>query len=93
MDSAHQGSEPWEQSFLEVTPNNVWVLAVKRAENEDSAIIRVQERSGSATRASIKSALFGLDHAIQLAPWELKTLVVKRGNGRAEVRETSLLEA
>ena len=92
MDSVHQGTEPWEQSFLEITPNNVWVLAVKRAENEDNAIIRLQERSGIATNASIKSAVFGLDQSIQLAPWELKTLLVKRGNGRAEVRETSLLE-
>jgi alpha-mannosidase len=93
MDSVHQGSEPWEQSFLEVTPNNVWVTAIKRGENEDSAVIRLQERSGNATRANIKSALFGLDQAVQLAPWELKTLVVKRSNGRAELRETSLLEA
>jgi alpha-mannosidase len=93
MDSVHQGSEPWEQSFLEVTPSNVWVVAIKRAENEDSAVIRLQERAGNATRASIKSRLLGLDQTIQFAPWELKTLVIKRSNGRVEMRETSLLEA
>ena len=92
MDSAHQGSESWEQSFLEVAPSNVWVLAIKRAENDDSAVIRVQERSGKETQASFKSALFGLDQTVQLRPWELKTLVVKRGNGHAEMHESSLLE-
>ncbi len=32
MDSAHHGSEPWEQSFFEIMPASVWVLAIKRAE-------------------------------------------------------------
>jgi len=31
MDSVHHGAEPWEQSFLEIMPGNVWVLAIKRA--------------------------------------------------------------
>jgi alpha-mannosidase len=93
MDSAHQGSQPWEQSFLEVTPSQVWVLAVKRAENGDGAIIRLQERSGKGTQANIRSEILGLDNVIQLAPWEMKTLLIKRGNGKAEVREVSLREA
>jgi alpha-mannosidase len=92
MDSAHQGSEAWEQSFLEITPSNVWVLAIKRAEDDESAVIRVQERSGKETQASFKSALFGLDQTVHLRPWELKTLIVKRGSGHAEIRESSLLE-
>ena len=71
----------------------MWVLAVERAENDESAIVRLQERSGRATVANLKSALFGIDQTVQFAPWELKTLVIKRGSGRAEVRETSLLEA
>ena len=32
MDSAHHGTQAWEQSFLEIMPGNVWVLAIKRAE-------------------------------------------------------------
>jgi len=92
MDSAHHGSEPWEQSFLEIMPDHVWVLAIKRPEGEDSTIIRFQERSGNATQAFVKSTVLGLDHIIDLAPWELKTLRVNRGKGRAEVREVSLLE-
>lgn len=94
IDSAHHGQEPWEQSFLEILPGNVWVLAVKRAENADGGvIIRLQERAGRATKASLKSASLGLNHTIDLGPWQLKTLLVRQSRaGRAEVREVSLLE-
>jgi alpha-mannosidase len=93
LDSAHHGSEPWEQSFLEIMPDRVLVLSIKRSEGEDATIIRLQERSGTATRASLESAALGLDHAVDFRPWELKTLLVKPVKGRkAEVREVSLLE-
>ena len=89
MDSVHHGSEPWERTFLEIMPENVWVLAIKRAENEDATVIRIQERAGKSTLASIKSAHLGLDHNVSLAPWELKTLLVMRAKGHAKVREVS----
>ena len=73
---------------------NVWVLAVKQAEGgKGETIIRIQERTGSATEATLKSALLGLDHKVALAPWEIKTLRVKRVPGsRGEVHEVSLME-
>jgi alpha-mannosidase len=92
MDSVHQGSEPWEQSFLEIQPSNVWVLAIKRAENKNAIVLRMQERSGKDTKASIKIRLLGVDHAVNLAPWELKTLLVKGAKGQIEISEASLLE-
>jgi len=95
MDSAHAGRLPWEHSFFEVTPANVEVLAIKRAEEgEDSTVIRLQERSGVATKAMIRSSALGLDREVALRPWELKTLIVKRQpGGRAEVRESNSIEA
>jgi alpha-mannosidase len=95
MDSAHHGTESWEQSFLEILPSNVWVLAIKRAEHaQDGTIIRIQERAGSAAQATLKSTALGLDHTVDLTPWELKTLLVRSAKGRhAEVHEVSLLEA
>jgi alpha-mannosidase len=95
QDSAHHGTELWEQSFLEIMPSNVWVLAIKRPEgSQGGTIIRIQERAGKAVQASFKSAALGLDHSVDLAPWQLKTLLVKSAKGRrAEVREVSLLEA
>ena len=102
MDSAHPGTEAREQTFLEVMPDNVWVLAVKRAEDRaehqaDRAsagtILRIQERSGTATKAIIKSSALGLDHTIDLGPWELKTLLIQpSGHGLSSLREVSLLE-
>ncbi len=52
--------KPWEQSFLEIMPSNVWVLAIKRAERlPDGTILRLQERSGKATQATLKSSALG----------------------------------
>jgi alpha-mannosidase len=92
MDSGHAGTEPWERSLLEVSPANVWVLALKQAEGRDSDIlVRVQERSGVATTAMLRSVLLGLDQPIALKPWELKTMRIARGM-KGAVREVSLLE-
>jgi alpha-mannosidase len=94
MDSAHNGHLPWEHSFLQVTPASVEVLAIKRAEDaEDAAVVRLQERSGIATKASLKSSALSLEREVALRPWELKTLVIQRASaGPAEVRETSSIE-
>jgi alpha-mannosidase len=94
MDSAHPGTEPWDNSFLEIMPSSVCVLAIKQAERrQDGTIVRIQERSASATKATIKSAAMGVDYTVNLTPWEIKTLLLKPAqSGRAEVREISLLE-
>ena len=94
-DSAHHGKAAWEQSYLEVMPGNVSVSAIKKAEHgSEDAIIRIQERAGKATRATIKSAVLALDETVALTPWELKTLKVERVPGSSSnVREVSLLEA
>ena len=95
LDSAHQGAAPWEQSWLEIQPASVWVLAIKQADRApDETVIRIQERAGRPTQASLKSSRLALDRTVALAPFELKTLIVKQGaaGARAEVREASLLE-
>ena len=94
MDSAHAGHLPWEKSFLEVGPDNVQVVAIKRAESAvDRTVIRLQERSGIATTAMVRSAAMGLDQKIQLRPWELKTLLVTMPtSGKADVRQSSSVE-
>ncbi|MGC2404205.1 MAG: glycoside hydrolase family 38 C-terminal domain-containing protein [Acidobacteriaceae bacterium] len=94
MDSAHHGTQSWEQSFLEVMPANVWILAIKRAEgSSQSTILRLQERSGKTTQATLKSTALGLDQTVSLAPWEIKTLLISPAKtGRSDIREVSLLE-
>jgi hypothetical protein len=73
----------------------VSVLAIKNSEGPDGAtIVRLQERAGQPTDASVKSSVWGLDHRVQLKPWEIKTLRVELGKGRSgTVKEVSLLEA
>jgi alpha-mannosidase len=55
--------------------------------------LRLQERSGKPTQATLKSVPLGLEHTIDLAPWELKTLLVTpMKTGRSQVKEVTLLE-
>jgi alpha-mannosidase len=90
MDSAHHGTEGWERSFLEIMPSNVWVLAVKQAEQGHGQVIRIQERAGKQTQARLQSAVLGLDQTVEVAPWEIKTILVAPGERSG--REVSLLE-
>ncbi|HWW75297.1 MAG TPA: glycoside hydrolase family 38 C-terminal domain-containing protein, partial [Pyrinomonadaceae bacterium] len=93
MDSAHEGTEPRERSFLSLSPGNVWVMALKRAERGDGVVARLQERAGRATDFTFECAALGVQHRAQIKPWEIKTLLVEGGaGGRAQVREVSLLE-
>ena len=93
LDSRHGGSEPRERSFLELNPNNVEVLAVKRAEKSRDLVVRVQERSGRQTTAQLQSGTLALDEEFSLAPWELKTVSLDVQNrAHHRVREVGLLE-
>ncbi len=80
MDSRHGGSQPRTQSFLEVGPGSIEVLAVKQAEQGSGAILRLQERSGKKTTARIICRPLALDSKILFDPWELKTLSLSHGN-------------
>jgi alpha-mannosidase len=95
MDSAHGGTEEWEKSFVEVMPENVWVLAMKHAEDvPNDVIMRVQERAGKKTAASVKAAGWGLEEIVELEPWEIKTLRIQPAKkGRAVVKMVSLMES
>jgi alpha-mannosidase len=93
MDSAHEGTEPRERSFLRLSPGSVTMLALKRAERGEGVVVRLQERAGRATEFTFECAALGVNHRAQIKPWEIKTLLVEGGAGkRAQVREVSLLE-
>jgi len=57
--------------------------AQRMTKRRDPRAGAVRERN----TASFKSALFGLDQTVQLRPWELKTLIVKRAAARRDPRE------
>jgi alpha-mannosidase len=94
VDSAHDGTLPWQYALFEISPPSVEVLAIKKAERGNSSfVIRLQERSGQAARVSIKSAPLGLDHHVRINPWEIKTwLVTTNPSSASELREVSELE-
>jgi alpha-mannosidase len=92
MDSAHPGGQPWERSFLAVTPDNIAVLAVKRAEDGEALIIRLQEMQGRQTTARVVFPPFNLDRSVAVGPWEIRTIAVSEAEGRTIVREVDLLE-
>jgi alpha-mannosidase len=78
LDSRHGGTEPWEKSFLEVSPSNIEVLAIKQSEDSSALIVRMQERAGRSTQAGLSSRPFGLSAQVALAPWEVKTVRIER---------------
>ncbi len=92
MDSAHAGVHPWERSLLSVAPDNISVLAVKRAEDSEDLVIRLQETQGRRTTARVTLPPFDLDWSAALDPWEIRTIAVSKAKGRTTVREVDLLE-
>ena len=66
---------------------------IGRADGLPRRGLRLQERVGKTTQTTLKSSALGLEHTINLAPWELKTLLVTPAKtGRSDVKEVSLLE-
>jgi alpha-mannosidase len=94
MDSKHQGSESWEQSYLEITPGTVALLSMKQREGDSrETILRVQERSGKPTSMRLRSSTLSLNSEIPLLPWELKTLRIRISKQhKSEVSVISALE-
>ncbi len=90
LDSPHGGTESWEQSFLELGPRHVEVLAIKQAEDGKSMLVRMQERSGKETTAHLQSVALKLNSDIPLAPWELKTIAISPSG---KVTLVSIMEA
>ena len=92
-DSAHAGDAPWQRSFLEIQPAAIEVLAIKRAESGAGTIIRVQEKAGVKTQASVTSDALAFHHSFALQPWELRTILVDIDSQKnVTVRDVSGLE-
>ena len=93
LDSRHHGTEGWDRSFLEITPSNVEVLAVKRAEDTSEVIVRLQERSGENTVARISLPSLGVATEIPLRPWEILSLALSFSHASGvQARAVSSLE-
>jgi alpha-mannosidase len=93
IDSAHEGTESWSRSFFRLAPGNVTIMAMKRAEQGDAIIVRMQERAGRATEFTLESSMLGLNYKAQIKPWEIKTVLLEGARQkRVVVKEVNLLE-
>lgn len=92
MDSAHPGTEPWEETFLSVGPATVSVLAVKPAEGGKGFIVRLQDMSGRADKVVLNLGGQKAINPIRLGPWQIKTLHVCPSRKGWRVLEVDALE-
>jgi len=92
VDSAHPGTEPWENSFLSISPESLIATAIKRAEDGDGIIIRIQETRGEKATARVRIPALPLDWCGAIGAWEIKTLRIRTKDGKPAAVETDLLE-
>jgi len=86
-ESTHPGARPRQGAFVTIAPENVVLGALKRAEDDPTALIaRLHETKGLATDATVELA--GTTWQGLFAPHEVKTL--RLSDGRAG--EVSMLE-
>ena len=62
--TAHGGTLPQSQAFLRVTPENVLVSALKKAEDSDDLILRCYESTGAACAVNVSPAAALLPDAV-----------------------------
>jgi alpha-mannosidase len=68
----------FKQFGLDISPSNLRLLAVKRSENGNDLVVRIQETSGHQTTGSVKLNFPETDIAPFWKPFEVKTLIFNR---------------
>jgi alpha-mannosidase len=91
VESAHRGSLPACESYLQVDVPNVVMSAFKVAEDGTALILRCYETDRRATRARIALPLWGREIDAHFGPCEIKTFRIPDNAGEP-VTETDLIE-
>jgi alpha-mannosidase len=92
VDTWHRGDLPRARSFVEVSPENVFLTALKAAEDSSGdVVLRVYETAGRATRGEVWLSAWGRAFQFDLGAFEIKTFRVPRDRGMG-VTEADLLE-
>lgn len=81
----HNGSYPSFRSFVSVNSKSVLLTALKKAEDDDSEIIRISEIAGE--KQEITLMYFETEFNLSINPYEIKTLKIN-GNNICEVNIT-----
>ncbi|MCC6697315.1 MAG: alpha-mannosidase [Candidatus Hydrogenedentes bacterium] len=90
LESAHPGSLPGCQSFLEAKPDSIVVSVFKPSEDGDALIIRGYETAGRKSEAVLRMPHLDLEAKCTFDPHEIKTLRIDPKSG--EIRQVNLLE-
>jgi len=72
----HKGTLPQSYSGISIDKDNIILTAAKKAEDGESAIIRLVEVSGKETSANIDAAFANRKISAKLAPYEIQTLKI-----------------
>ena len=86
-----EGTFPQADSYLSVDRDNIIVSVIKKAEDDDSMIIRCYESSGAPTEAAIRLPEWNRVIEARFGPCEIKTFRIPK-DGAQPIVETDLLE-
>ena len=90
---SHKGSLPSKHSFIEISPDNLIVTVLKKAEDSDDLIMRFYETKGADCTAIIKlSPFFGIDavHKTDLLENELEDIPLQKNEFETKVGKFSI---
>jgi alpha-mannosidase len=90
--TAGPGAPAAGAAWLEVRPDTVVLSALKKAEQGDDVVLRLSETLGRRTRAELRIAAMAGPAAVELGPFEVKTLRLTRRDGGLTVGPCGLLE-
>jgi len=80
FETYHRGPLPQKSSFLSVSENNIFVEAVKEAEDgSGDVILRVYEAAGRNTSVECKVPSLGRAFSLSFTPFEIKTVRLSEG--------------
>jgi alpha-mannosidase len=84
----HSGILPLKGQYIDISVENINVIALKVSEESDGVILRCRETWGNITVATIGLHWLGTCWKTAFAPFEIKTFLIKQGT----VTETDFLE-
>jgi alpha-mannosidase len=87
----HKGTLPPEDSLIKTATKTTLVTVVKKAEDDDSIILRMYEYAGRKDNVKIKIKPINKEYQFKLSKYEIKTIKLSKKNSYRPI-ETNILE-
>ena len=87
------GARRRDAPFIVVSPSNVQVAALKKAERGNKLVVRLWNQSGRKTKARVGLTSASEPVETVVGPYALKTLILQRRAGKFSVCEANLIES